>query len=207
MVLLGLVIAGFLCIAIGPAQSPQPRKPPDNLPKNVEANAGQVDQLVAQRDKLGTNLLRVLQDTNVPSQERGQAARALGKLGYKPAIPVLIKLIELEDWPPDKPILELPSIREMCPCVAALQDFGIEPVPQLLDAYLSEANSRRRSLIGASFAEERVVAVINYVRGAYASAKEGPSKKRLAELLRDLATVDPRKEGLLLQLPLTIPIR
>jgi len=171
------------------AQPPVKKLPGEEIPETLKKAVLEAERLTAKRDELGKALLHVLLDVNQSRWSRGQAARALGKLRYRAAIPRLIEHIGLEDWPSSKWEKEPSPIEEGYPCIAALMDFGLEAVPQLLDAYLAERNELRRTLLGVPFTKVNAKVVRIYAQGIAFDKGDPFVKHQVAQLIRDLRTV------------------
>src|SRR5262245_16559411 len=92
------------------------------------------EKLITEREQLGDELIKVVENSDQPIKYRHQAMLLLGWMQYAPAIPILIEHIQLSD--PDyvssepRPDLEYPAIQ-------ALADFGNSAVPQILEAAIT----------------------------------------------------------------------
>jgi hypothetical protein len=112
--------------------------------KDIRAAIEQTPNILADRDSLGKKLHEWLLDDKIHLTLRLDCAKSLGKLKHSPAITDLIKLIDLRNLfgrPNDI------SIENTDPCVVALASYGIEAMPQIVEAYFRERDENRLSLL------------------------------------------------------------
>jgi hypothetical protein len=82
-----------------------------------------------QRDRLGAELQKVLAAENASPGDRIRAARLLGRLQYLPAIPTIIRYVDV------RPLVAGTSRASVG---MALSDYGEAAVPQIVEACLKE---------------------------------------------------------------------
>jgi hypothetical protein len=156
---------------------------------NVEAEqadkgnlAARASKLVEERDALGTELLAVLNNESAPDDQRAQAAELLGKLRYEPAIPMLIRYIDV-----------MPSVTLSGgpPAAMALRELGDAAIPRVIEAYLQEtndgsrrANRREYAFRIATGGARNVQTARLYVKGLAAETTTPDVKRRIEEFLR-----------------------
>jgi hypothetical protein len=163
-----------------------PRETAPERPNTVEGLVARASELAAEKDKLGAELLQVLIDKKQSDADRGQAARALGKLRYRPAFTKLIEFIELEDSAETS--LEIAPIEAAYPCVAALTDCGLEAIPQVLEAYFKEHAPGRLHLLRAVLGKKNAKHASIYAQGMAFDKDDSVLKRRVRELMRELRT-------------------
>lgn len=144
------------------------------------------------REQAGKALLAILGDEKQPTSVRGECARALGKLRYRPAITKLIELIDLEDHR-TKGFAEIPHPKEFLPCWAALSDYGMDALPAVVEACVAEKNERRRLSLGVLLHDGGVAKEASiYAQGLAMDRGDQQTIDKVLVLIRDLSTVDRR---------------
>jgi hypothetical protein len=144
--------------------------------------AARASELVEQRDALGAELLAVLNDERALDDRRAQAAELLGKLRYEPAIPTLIRYIDV-----------MPSVTLSGgpPAAMALRELGDAAIPRVIEAYLQEtndgsrrANRREYAFRIATGGGRNVQTAKLYVKGLAAETTNPDVKRRIEEFLK-----------------------
>ena len=134
--------------------------------------------LYSNYDKVGWYWMNVLDDENALNRRRVQASKILGHLKYLPAIPVLIKHIQL--FESGKVYTEND---EGYIVQHTLGQYGPAAVPSIIDSYLSETDSGRRSaLSGAIHIGKTQRTAMTYAQGLHALHDNRVSDDKLQEL-------------------------
>lgn len=151
---------------------------------DVDARIAVARRLLGERETMERDLVDILSNEKWPAKQRLQAAHALGRLRSFPAVPVLIRLIDLKD--PEGLISEA-SVGALYPCAAALAHFGLAAVPQVVDAYLQENSEVRVRLfvIAIRMGGIRDKAAV-YVRGLAAEKRHDARTAKVETLLKEL---------------------
>lgn len=131
------------------------------LPKHTEI-LDESEALIKNYDLVGRTWLKVLDDKDAPNSCRCMAAFMLSEMRYLPAIPVLIKQINLEDHS----VTAGSSSFERFIVVEFLGKFENAAVPAIVDAWLGEKNPQIRNSyeFAISFGNTTKEA-ITYMRG------------------------------------------
>ena len=100
-------------------------------------------KLIEERDRLGRSLIEIVQDYSQPEERRIEAAHALGKLQYLPAIDVLMTHITLKS---QRDFHFEPNTAVDYPMTTALAAYGTAAMPDLVEAVLVEKDPIREHL-------------------------------------------------------------
>ncbi len=136
-ILLGLMLS----VAVATTILADPDDDADPLDGKVQKKVERAELLVPKYyDRVGKRLTAILADEKQPIRQRVQAAKRLGQIKYPPAIPNLIRHIQLDD-----PGIQVISGNESEPTVGinSLAQYGPAFVPAVVDAYLDETDKLR----------------------------------------------------------------
>lgn len=123
-----------------PGERSQIVAPPVKVPLSEEQILGFSSMLTQHCDEIGTYWIKVLDDEKETNARRVLAAKALGTIKYRPAIPVLIKHIRLLDrdrtaiWGVSESGIEFASQ------YALGHQYGIAAIPGIINAYLDDTD-------------------------------------------------------------------
>jgi hypothetical protein len=133
----------------------------------------------------GKRLVDKLNDTTLTTRERSIAALDLAKLHYSPAIPSLIKHLDLKE---DKAPATADDPARGYSCVQALSQFESDVIAPIIVQYVEEDSEDRRRLLSVVLlkATGRLhrADAIRYARGYGFELSERSKLDRLIELYR-----------------------
>lgn len=155
----------------GPASTTHPalvRYPkPDETPptEQEELILTTTVQWILHHEKVGRFWMNMLDDKAKPSKDRAYAAKVLGRMRFRPAIPVLIANIEVVDE-------SVPSFGDRSNLhivIRSLGQYGDAAVPDLVHAYLdTTVNRDGRDFLEAIKAGKSEKFAITYLTGLHA---------------------------------------
>jgi hypothetical protein len=190
------VTLGLCAIGFGSGDVPTAVKRDRDHRRTVLPTREDVESALEKQEALGQKAMDVLKDTSRDPEERRDAALIIGRLRYRPAIPGLLKQLDslkVEVQPPPSPfpggIGGQPKIdiEGMYPCVVALAAFGMEAVPETVQAFLDEkASDMRLFLLYYSLANRPVGEPARcYIIGLRNGTRNPFVRERLDDLLSD----------------------
>lgn len=160
-------------------------QPPNALLRDAVA-------LLGEQQRIGNQLIALLDDPQQPIEVRLAAADLLGRMQYLPAVETLIRHIELP-IPNYEGFRDNPTITR--PLMGALGKFGDAAVPQIVDTYVKSRNTDARYLLIRSLKESQSApTAIRYANGLAAAKTATEFDKERARYLVEMLGGPPRKE-------------
>jgi len=156
----------------------------------------EAQRLALRRDQLSAQLDALLADGGQSVYERIRAARFLGRLQYLPAIPTLIKYVDL--MPPESSETLPP------PAAESLAHYGDAAIPPVVRAYLAEEKPftdrywtlefvLMYNLYGTRGGGPNIEAVRTYASGIILMNTDQQTRRRIGDLLSSINTLKKDK--------------
>jgi hypothetical protein len=187
--LIGLLLAVPLCLV---ASTRHVSSAPTAGGTTTAHPSAVIPHPVEQELRPGDRLIESLRDTRQPHAKRAAAAEELGRMKYRPAIPVLLDHIDMRlvdskkaseiEWYED-PFDDL--VGPPGPCMKALQQFGTEVIPPAVRQYLSPRATWQREHLWyflALLARRERYRVQDSIRTVLRKVTDPQEKKLVAEL-------------------------
>jgi hypothetical protein len=151
-------------------------------PEEYQSLFQKSERLASDRDVVCALLLVIMSDPQGQPASRLHAAELLARLHYSPAIPTLVREIDLVD--PTHTSLH----PEELPNVVALARFGDAAVPELVRAYLKGIASERESTILRAIRRGKTAATARTYALGLAAEGDAATRERVDYFLEELAS-------------------
>jgi hypothetical protein len=182
VVTIGLILVALFSFSLPHTGAQQ--NSPETVQKSPDQTLFEDSHRIAQQiEVVGPKLIAILDDDSAPIADRLRAATLLGKLKYRPGIPVLIKHIELFDK------FKITSDGPDYDCMLSLVEYGEAAMPAVIEAFLAinSDDQTREHLLRQVIGVGRLAKVaVPYCKGLAPDEPNLDYERRLAQLMKYL---------------------